>query len=92
MLRLSCTAEDLRPLADAAGFAPGVVRWDPAERAALAAELDAAFLHLFGLNRDDAAYVVGSFDLKPAGGLPFADDPAAAVLAAYDRLAAAASS
>ena len=90
VLRLSCTAEDLRPLADAADFAPGVVRWDPAERAAITAELDAAFLHLFGLGRDDAKYVVGSFNLT-AGDGPFAgDDPAAAVLAAYDRFAAAA--
>ena len=50
-------------------------------------ELDAAFLLLFGLGRGDAAYVVDSFSLAAGDGLFAGDDPAAAVVNAYDRLA-----
>ena len=90
VLRLSCTAEDLRPLGEAAGLPEPVVRWNPRERAAMTAQLDAAFLLLYGLNREEAAYVVESFAAKtPGGELPFAAGPDADHLAVYDRLAAA---
>ncbi len=36
-------------------------KWDEAERAQLMAELDAAYLHLYGINRDDAEYILGTF-------------------------------
>ncbi len=35
VLKLTCTADDLRPLAKAAGFAPGVWKWKDDERATL---------------------------------------------------------
>ena len=96
MLRLSCTAEDLRPLGEAAGLplSPDgtgpVVRWNPRERARIAAELDAAFLLLYGLDREAAAYVVGTFAKSDAGdGLFASGETGGEVLAAYDRLAAA---
>ncbi len=43
VLQLSCTANDLKPLAVAAAFDPPVHKWYDAERAELLAELDAAF-------------------------------------------------
>ena len=61
VLKLSCTANDMRPLAEAAGFAPGVWRWKEAERAVLRAELDAAYFHLYRLSREDVQYILGTF-------------------------------
>lgn len=42
VLKLTCTADDRRPLAEAAGFDPPVHEWNPGQRARLRAELDAA--------------------------------------------------
>ncbi len=90
VLKLSCTAEDLRPLAEAAGFDPPVHRWREDERAALMAELDAAYFLLYGIGRDDAAYILSTFqgagDAAP--GLLDGLSPAARVLEAYDQLRA----
>jgi hypothetical protein len=70
VLKLTCTAEDMLPLAEACGFKSGsfkseyggrLNKWDDAERAELMAELDAAFFHLYGLNRDDAEYILSTF-------------------------------
>jgi hypothetical protein len=93
VLKLTCTAEDMTPLAEAAGFSPPVHRWDPAERAQLLAELDAAYFLLYGISRDDAEYVLGTFSglSDGADALPGHISPAQAVLQAYDRLAAASS-
>jgi hypothetical protein len=50
MLKLSCTADDMIPLAKACDFkdsrGDGVDLWKESERAELRAELDAACLHL----------------------------------------------
>lgn len=70
VLKLTCTAEDMLPLAEACGFDGGsfqaeyggrLHKWDEAERAVLTAELDAAFFHLYGINRDDAEYILSMF-------------------------------
>ena len=89
VLKLSCTADDLRPLAETAGFDPPVHKWNPRERAELAAELDAAFFLLYGIDREDTEYILGTFS-----GAERNDEqadlftPAVGVLDAYDRLAA----
>ncbi len=58
------------PLADACDFTSGsfkaeyggrLNKWDEAERAELMAELDAAFFHLYGIDRDDAEYILSTF-------------------------------
>ncbi|MCH8046274.1 MAG: hypothetical protein IID44_21400 [Planctomycetes bacterium] len=36
-------------------------KWDEAERAELLAELDAAFFHLYGIDRDNAEYILSTF-------------------------------
>ena len=70
VLKLTCTAEDMLPLAEACDFTSGsfqteyggrLNKWDEAERAELMAELDAAFFHLYGLNRDDIEYILSTF-------------------------------
>jgi hypothetical protein len=61
VLKLTCTADDMRPLAAAAGFAEGVHKWKDDERARLRAELDAAYFHLYRLDREDVEYILGTF-------------------------------
>lgn len=65
VLKLSCTAEDMIPLAKACGFkgsrGDGVHIWKDAERAEIRAELDAAFFHLYGIDRADAEYILSTF-------------------------------
>jgi len=70
VLKLTCTAEDMLPLADACHFTGGsfqaeyggrLNKWDESERAELMAELDAAFFHLYGIERDDVEYILSTF-------------------------------
>ena len=70
VLKLTCTAEDMLPLADACRFTGGsfqaeyggrLNKWDEAERAELMAELDAAFFRLYGIARDDVEYILSTF-------------------------------
>lgn len=70
VLKLTCTVEDMLPLADACEFKSGsfkteydgrLNKWDEEERAELMAELDAAYFHLYGLDRDDAEYILSTF-------------------------------
>ena len=88
VLKLTCTANDMKPLAKAAGFHPPVHKWKDDEREQLQAELDAAYFLLYGIGRDDAAYILSTF--QGAGtvseGLLNGLGPAQRVLAEYDRL------
>ncbi|MDD5327132.1 MAG: N-6 DNA methylase [Phycisphaerae bacterium] len=61
VLKLSCTSNDMIPLAEAAGFKPKVHKWDPAERLDLMAELDAAYFLLYGIERNDVEYILSTF-------------------------------
>ncbi len=61
VLKLTCTAEDMVPLAEAAGFAERIHRWNEQERHALRAELDAAYFILYGLERGDVEYILSTF-------------------------------
>ncbi len=70
VLKLTCTAEDMLPLAEACEFTGGSFRaeyggrlnkWDETERAELMAELDAAFFHLYGIGRDEVEYILSTF-------------------------------
>jgi hypothetical protein len=61
VLELTCTSNDMIPLAEAAGFKPTVHKWDPAERLDLMAELDAAFFLLYGIDREDVEYILSTF-------------------------------
>lgn len=69
VLKLSCTADDMKPLAEACGFkgseGGGVHKWRDAERMQLRAELDAAFAHLYGLSEDEFAYILTTFPSVP---------------------------
>jgi hypothetical protein len=97
VLKLTCTAEDMLPLAEACGFTGGSFRreyggklhkWDPLDRANLMAELDAAFFILYGIERDDAEYILSTFSgvTEPNELLPGAKSTAQLVLENYDML------
>jgi hypothetical protein len=100
VLKLTCTAEDMLPLAEACEFTGGSFReeyggrlhkWDEADRSTLMAELDAAYFHLYGIDRDDAEYILSTFkgihdrSLLLHGHRSQAEE----ILNIYDRLAAA---
>lgn len=65
VLKLSCTAEDMIPLAKACDFkgsrGDGVHIWKEKERAELRAELDAAYFILYGIERADVEYMLSTF-------------------------------
>lgn len=98
MLKLTCTAEDMLPLADACSFKSGsfkaeyggrLHKWNDRERAELMAELDAAFFHLYGLDHDDAEYVLSTFKGIHEGNplLPGHPSTAKFILELYDGFA-----
>ena len=90
VLKLTCTANDMKPLAEAAGFDPPIHRWNPAERAELLAELDAAYFILYGIDRDDAVYILSTFQgIQDDGNASFvsgATSQSQLILEAYDKL------
>ncbi|MCW5757522.1 MAG: hypothetical protein KIT54_09820 [Phycisphaeraceae bacterium] len=83
VLKLSCTADDMKPLAEACGFegslGGGVHKWKDAERAELLAELDAAFAILYDVQANDLEYMLTTFQ-------GMTDAQRAAVMLAYEGL------
>ena len=61
VLELTYTAWDLKAFAeDCDDDSPPFV-WDPERRFQLRCEIDAAFFHLYGISRDDTAYILDTF-------------------------------
>jgi hypothetical protein len=77
VLKLSCTAEDMKPLAQACGMKPPVHKWSLDERNLLLAELDAAYFILYGVDREDMIYMLTAFQGTRSKGMPdlFRPDP-----------------
>ncbi|MEZ4321151.1 MAG: N-6 DNA methylase [Myxococcota bacterium] len=63
ILELTYTAWDLQPFANDCGDDGPPYIWDPERRFLLQCELDAAFFHLYSIARDDAEYILGTFDV-----------------------------
>jgi hypothetical protein len=61
-LELSYTACDMEAFARDLGDDGPPFRWDEGRRTLIRAELDAAYFHLYGLERDEAEHVMDSFD------------------------------
>ena len=61
VLELTYTAWNLKPFAEDCGDDGPPFIWDPERRFRLRCELDAAFFHLYGISRDDAAYILDTF-------------------------------
>ena len=63
VLRLTYTAHDMAPFARDLGYDGPPFIWDEEERRHLRARLDALYFILYGLSRDDAAYVMETFPI-----------------------------
>ncbi|MFF3589045.1 Eco57I restriction-modification methylase domain-containing protein [Streptomyces sp. NPDC002387] len=91
VVELTYTANDMMPFARDLGDTGAPFRWDPDRRAVIRAELDALFFHLYGISRDDTAYILDTFnvtrdnDIKAHGEYRTKN----LILVEYDRMAAA---
>ena len=63
VLRLTYTAYDLAPFARDLGYDDPPFIWNEEERRHLRARLDALYFHLYGLTREEAGYVLGTFPI-----------------------------
>jgi len=91
VLELTYTAHDLEAFARDLGYEGPPFRWDEERRFRMRAELDAAFFRLYGIAREDAAYILDTFpivrrkDIAAHGRYRTKE----AILAVYDALAEA---
>jgi hypothetical protein len=63
LMELTYTANDLRPFAQDCGYHGPPFRWDEERRFLLRCELDAAYFHLYGIGREDVAYIMDTFPI-----------------------------
>ncbi len=63
VLRLTYTANDMAPFARDLDYDGPPFVWNEKERRHLCARLDALYFHLYGLTREDAAYVLDTFPI-----------------------------
>ena len=63
VLRLTYTAHDMAPFARDLGYDGPPFAWDEEERRHLRARLDALYFHLYGVSREDAGYILGTFPI-----------------------------
>ncbi|WP_103531370.1 Eco57I restriction-modification methylase domain-containing protein [Streptomyces sp. SM11] len=91
VVELTYTATDMRPFARDLGDSGAPFRWDPDRRAVIRAELDALFFHLYGITRDDTAYILDTFNVTRDNDVKAHGEyrTKKLILAEYDRMAAA---
>ena len=63
VLRLTFNSYDMIPFARDLGHYDSPFPWDEEERTHLRARLDALYFHLYGLDRDDAHYILSTFPI-----------------------------
>jgi hypothetical protein len=63
VVELVCTSHDLAEFAVDMGFDRSTFRWDETRRFLLRCELDAAFFHLYGIERGDVDYIMETFPI-----------------------------
>lgn len=91
VVELTVTSNEMAPFAVDLGWAGPAFRWDAERRLQLCADLDAAIFHLYGVVREDLAFVMDSFtitrdrDTRHFGTYRTRD----LILGAYDAMAAA---
>lgn len=61
ILELTYTSNDMAPFARDLGYDGPPFAWDEERRFELRCELDAAFFHLYGIEREDVDYIMDSF-------------------------------
>jgi hypothetical protein len=90
ILELTYTAYDIEPFAADLGDEGPPFRWDEERRFAMRAELDAAFFHLYGIERDDVDYIMDTFVAFRNNDRARFDRTKALILQVYDAMAEAA--
>ncbi len=63
VLELTYNANDLRGFAEDCGYTGEPFRWDEERRFLLRCELDAAYFHLYGIEREDVDYILETFPI-----------------------------
>ncbi|MDP2752441.1 MAG: hypothetical protein Q8O31_07560 [Rhodocyclaceae bacterium] len=63
VLHLTYTAHDMAPFARDMGYEGAPFIWDEEDRCRRMAALDALFMHLYGLNREEASYILDTFPI-----------------------------
>ena len=63
VLRLTYTAHDMAAFARDLGYDGPPFVWNDNDRRHRMARLDALFFHLYGIDRDDAAYILDTFPI-----------------------------
>ena len=63
VLHLTYTSLDMAPFARDLGYDGPPFTWDKEQRRHLRARLDALYFHLYGLTREEASYVLGTFPI-----------------------------
>lgn len=91
VLELTYTAVDMQPFAQDLGFEGPPFVWDDERRFWTRAELDAAYFHIYGIERADVAYIMETFPIVKrkdveAHGVYRTKD---AILSIYDEIAKA---
>ncbi|MFE4588875.1 Eco57I restriction-modification methylase domain-containing protein [Streptomyces laurentii] len=95
VLELTYTAKDIEGFARDLGDTEAPFRWDESRRQVIRAELDALLFHLYGVSREDADYILESFQTENGGlknneiGKYGEYRTKRLVLAEYDRMAEA---
>ena len=92
VLELTYTAWDLKAFAEDCGDDGPPFIWDSERRLQLRSEIDAAFFHLYGISRDDTAYILDTFPVLEKSEIREYGEyrTKRVVLETYDSLAAAA--
>jgi hypothetical protein len=92
VLELTYTAHDLAPFARDLGYEGEPFPWDPERRFLLRSELDAAYFHLYGIAREDAEYIMGTFPIVERKDVAAHGEyrTKRVILEIYDRMARAA--
>ena len=89
ILELSYTAHDLTAFAADMGDDGPPFRWNEERRFEMRAELDAAFFHLYGIERDDVDYIMESFRAFKNNDRPRFGRTKELILEIYDAMAEA---
>ncbi|MFD8213559.1 Eco57I restriction-modification methylase domain-containing protein [Streptomyces sp. NPDC059697] len=63
VIELTYTSHDMSPFARDLGDNGAPFHWDENRRGIMRAELDAAFLHIYGISREDADYILDTFPI-----------------------------
>ena len=92
ILELTYTAWKLKAFAEDCGDDGTPFIWNPERRFQLRCEIDAAFFHMYGISRDDTAYVLDTFPVLEQSDVRAHGEfrTKRVVLETYDALAAAA--